>query len=291
MLIEYTQNPVLSSRLPVKEARDLTEKLESGHVLFFPNLGFPLQDGQLFASEACLGKGRKSMTYYQRDRTMKGINPHNKHLNLFKTMMQNYVEFSQKLINHVCPSYASNLIMGRTSFRPMEVKGRKLSVRKDDTRLHVDAFPSMPMRDNRILRVFTNVNPHGQNRVWKLGEPFTEVVDQFFPKLRSPFWGEFSALNMLNITKQKRSLYDHYMLEMHNQMKYDLEYQANAQQQTVLFPPGSTWIVYSDIASHAALEGAYLLEQTLYLPFDKMQNPSLAPQSILGKYSKEKAAS
>jgi hypothetical protein len=104
------------------------------------------------------------------------------------------------------------------------------------------------------------------------------------PRLRKPLWGEFALLNTLKITKKKRTNYDHYMLQMHNTMKYDLSYQANAEQETVYFPPGSTWVVYSDRASHAALEGAYLLEQTLYIPYTKMQDPALAPQSILDEY-------
>ena len=37
--------------------------------------------------------------------------------------------------------------------------GAPVSWRKDDSRLHVDAFPSRPNRGERILRVFCNVNP------------------------------------------------------------------------------------------------------------------------------------
>lgn len=284
MIIECSENPVFSSSLSPKEASTLTQQLESGKVLFFPNLGFQLDEGQLLSAEACLGKGRKSMTYYCVDGSMKGIDPHNKHTTIFKSMMQRYVQFSKDLIHHLCPRYLPYLRMGRTSFRPIEVKGRKLSPRKDDTRLHVDAFPSMPMGENRILRVFSNVNPNQQNRVWKLGEAFNEVVSQFFPRLRKPYWGELAALQALQLTRKKRSLYDHYMLQLHNQMKYDMSYQLKAKQQTVLFPPGSTWVVYSDVVSHAALEGAFLVEQTLYVPYKKMQDPALAPQSILGEY-------
>ena len=47
----------------------------------------------------------------------------------------------------------------RTSYRPQPAVGRDVSWRKDDSRLHVDAFPSRPNRGERILRVFSNVNP------------------------------------------------------------------------------------------------------------------------------------
>ena len=49
------------------------------------------------------------------------------------------------------------------------------SWRKDDTRLHVDAFPSNPMHGTRLLRVFSNVNPSGQPREWRVGEPFEDA--------------------------------------------------------------------------------------------------------------------
>jgi len=158
------------------------------------------------------------------------------------------------------------------------------SYRKDDTRLHVDAFPATPMGEHRILRVFSNVHPQGQERIWRVGEPFKEVASQFFPRLRAPWWKERQLLKMLHITKRERTLYDHYMLQLHDHMKYDLAYQASAQQQTIAFAAGSTWVVYSDVVSHAAMSGSYLLEQTFYLPFTKMRTPDLAPQRILGKY-------
>lgn len=282
--MEQSENPVFSSALPFEDANGFTQQLEAGKVLYFPNLAFQLDDAVLLGSEACLGKGRKSMTYDPKDEGMKGINRQNPHIKTFKTMMQSYTQFAQTLIHHLCPFYTPNLIMGKTSFRPMEVKDRKISYRKDDTRLHVDAFPSMPMGENRILRVFSNVNPHQQDRIWKLGEPFDKVVSQFFPRLRSLWWGEAEMLHSLGVTKQKREKYDHYMLQLHDKMKYDMSYQARADQQTVPFSAGSTWVVYSDVVSHAALSGTYLLEQTLYLPFGKMQDPTLAPQSILGRY-------
>ena len=43
--------------------------------------------------------------------------------------------------------------------------GRRTSWRKDDTRLHVDAFPTRPMRGRRIMRLFSNVHPGELPRV------------------------------------------------------------------------------------------------------------------------------
>src|ERR1051326_8897630 len=113
------------------------------------------------------------------------------------------------LTGSLAPRYKAGLKPGRTSFRPVEIQGRASSYRKDDTRLHVDAFPSTPVLDRRILRVFSNVNPHAQERIWRVGEAFEDVARTFLPGARPQFWAEGTVLQLLKITKSRRSRYDH----------------------------------------------------------------------------------
>jgi hypothetical protein len=60
---------------------------------------------------------------------------------------------------------------------------RVSSWRKDDTRLHVDSFPASPSGGRRILRVFSNVNPGGRARRWRVASrsPITRSPDRRFP--------------------------------------------------------------------------------------------------------------
>jgi hypothetical protein len=88
-------------------------------------------------------------------------------------------------------------------------------------------------------------------------------------------------LRRLGITKRLRSDYDHFMLGLHDRMKADLDYQANASQSDVGFPPGSSWIVYTDQVSHAAMGGQHAFEQTFHLPVAGMLDPAQAPLGIL----------
>jgi len=76
------------------------------------------------------------------------------------------------------------------------------------------------------------------------------------------------------------------MLHLHDRMKLDKTYQQTLAKQRVDFPPQSTWLVFTDQVSHAALSGQYLLEQTFYLPVEAMDNPTLSP---LRQWEKEKA--
>ena len=47
------------------------------------------------------------------------------------------------------------------------------------------------------------------------------------------------------------------------------------------FPAGATWFCFTDQALHAALEGAYCLEQTFELRVDQMAAPEKSPLKVL----------
>lgn len=260
------------------------QQLENGHVLFFPALPFTLApDEKVFLSTEFADPSSKNISYHPTQNKLWGVQRMSEEQrHQLKTMLHRFSQQALTMIRNLLPPYHPYLMIGRTSFRPVQIVGRETSYRKDDKRLHVDAFPSSPNQGKRILRVFCNINP-GADRVWRIGEPFEQVAQRFVPKIRKPFPGSATILHFLNITKTPRSLYDHYMLHIHDRMKADEDYQKNAQQQEVRFPPASTWIVQTDHVSHAAMQGQHLLEQTFYLPVHAMQNPELSPLRVLEK--------
>ena len=81
--------------------------------------------------------------------------------------------------------------------------------------------------------------------------------------------------------RSRRSAYDALMLQLHDRMKADLEYQTKAPQTAIDFPAGSTWIAFTDRVSHAAIAGQYQLEQTFLLPVDAMEQPERSPLRFL----------
>jgi hypothetical protein len=88
-------------------------------------------------------------------------------------------------------------------------------------------------------------------------------------------------MEWLRITKRRRSLYDHFMLQLHDRMKSDLAYQTAADQVRFDFPAGSTWLVFTDQVSHAAMAGQYSFEQTYYVPVSSMTDASQSPLRVL----------
>lgn len=193
------------------------------------------------------------------------------------TMMDRYANAARGLLTALCPAYTRELQWGLTSFRPVSAANREASVRKDDMRLHLDAFVSRPVQGRRLLRVFCNVNPDGQPRVWNIGEPFDAVVERFRDRIGAPLPGSAWLMDKLHITKGRRSPYDHIMLGLHDQAKLDDGYQQSSPKTRVELPANTTWIVFTDLVMHAVLSGQYLLEQTFYLPPAAMQDEARAP--------------
>lgn len=258
--------------------------LENGKVLYFPNLHFEFRSAEeALLTPEILAEGVKNISFNPQSGKIKGAAASkDKSLSEMATLlMVRFFNNSRFLLNNILPHYQGALQIGRTSYRPIEVEGRKTSLLKDDTRLHVDAFPATPNQGKRIIRVFTNVNPHGKPRLWHLGEPFEQVVAQFFPKFKKPILGYRRLLSLLKITKSYRSLYDHMMLTLHDEMKKSMDYQNKVEKTEMPFPAGSTWVVMTDCVSHAALSGQFMLEQTFYLPPSKMKNPEKSPLHVL----------
>jgi hypothetical protein len=255
--------------------------LESGSVLFLPDLGF-----QLLASESRfltpgLAVDAKNISFDPRARKLAHAEVDAGSAADLASMLARYSEHADALVRALLPAYEHGLARGRTSLRPVEIRGRRTSWRKDDTRLHVDSFPSTPVHGRRILRVFSNVNPHGATRTWRVGEPFEAVAQRFLHALAMPLPGSSRVLHALGITKGPRSAYDHLMLGLHDAMKKDAVYQTSADQQRFEFPAGSTWLVFTDQVSHAAMSGQHALEQTFYADVDAMRQPARSPLRVL----------
>ncbi|MBI3530626.1 MAG: Kdo hydroxylase family protein [Betaproteobacteria bacterium] len=264
------------------ESADATQALERGRILLFKFLGFSLTPReQRFLSPECADPRAKNISYDSGTDKVRGTTVQGGDREDLTAMMRRFAAQALNFVNQLLPIYAEHLEMGRTSYRPVEILGRTTSATKNDTRLHVDAFASSPVQRRRILRLFTNVNPRGEPRVWQVGEPFEQFAPRLLPDIGLPRPIAPWLLKQLRITKSLRTPYDHVMLNLHDRVKLDTGYQRNAPREQVNFPPGSTWIVFTDRVLHAALGGQYLLEQTFYLPVHAMADERISPLRIL----------
>jgi hypothetical protein len=259
------------------------EALEAGKVLHFPRLAFQLEVAEkALLAPSLLAEGVRNISLDGQGR-IKGVAGNEDVQRAAAVMVGRFRTQAVGLIHKLLPHYADALRLAPTSYRPTQVETRVQSWRADDRRLHIDAFPSRPNRGERILRVFANVNPDGAPRVWRVGEPFETVARRFLPRLKPYSRWQAHALRTLHVTKSLRSEYDHLMLQLHDGMKGDLDYQQSAGQQTVEFGAGSVWVCFSDQTSHAVMAGQFMMEQTLHLQPARQYNPAASPLAILSR--------
>jgi 3-deoxy-D-manno-oct-2-ulosonic acid (Kdo) hydroxylase len=253
--------------------------LEGGGVLVLPHVAFDLQDSERrFLSAQWSDGSAKNISLD--GAALKGARGTPGDLAALSGMIARFAGSAAALVTALFPRYAPYVTRARTSFRPQPAVGRALSWRKDDSRLHVDAFPSRPNHGERILRVFCNVNP-AEDRVWRVGEDFASMAATFLPQVRPQVPVAPRLLALLRVTKGVRSDYDHLMLGLHDRAKADSGYQRTCPQQVVRFAPGTTWLCFSDLVMHAAVSGQHMLEQTIHLPVSALYDRDSAPLAIL----------
>jgi 3-deoxy-D-manno-octulosonic acid hydroxylase-like protein len=257
------------------------ESLEAGAVVFLPDLRFQVLPAEVgLFTPAILGTA-KNASFDPASGRLGGTTASGPDAARLRDMMERFSAGAAALADGLLEPYRVRLARGRASFRPAEIAGRRTTWRKDDTRLHVDSFPATPTGGKRILRLFTNVNPDGRARAWRVGDDFDAVARRFSERLRMPLPGSGALLAWLRVTRSPRTAYDALMLQLHDRMKEDDAFQRESPQTAIDFPAGSTWLAFTDQVSHAAMSGQYQLEQTFLLPVDAMERPEQSPLRIL----------
>jgi hypothetical protein len=71
------------------------------------------------------------------------------------------------------------------------------------------------------------------------------------------------------------------MLRFHHFLKANQEFQETCLRTQWEFPPQSTWLVFTDMVSHAVLSGQFALEQTFIVLKDALVLPERAPVRVL----------
>ncbi|HEY5105615.1 MAG TPA: Kdo hydroxylase family protein [Caulobacteraceae bacterium] len=260
-------------------SHDGLRRLETDGIIVLPDRPFVLSDAESGLLRAPVSDGRaKNVSLDPSGAVVRGAAGCEEALG---ALMNRYAGWARALIVEVAPRYAQALQRGRTSFRPRDAREAAASPRKDDRRLHADAFPSQPTGGKRLLRVFSNVNPAGESRLWRIGEPFEAYARRWLSQVRRPWPGEAWALHSLGITRARRTAYDALMLGLHDHAKLDADYQRLSPRRDIALPAGSSWIVFTDSLVHAALAGRFALEQTFYLPITAMEAPAASPLKIL----------
>jgi len=266
--------------------------LEEGNILFFPRPPFELAaaDRAFLLTQRQVGAGyHKNIAYRpQRDLVTGFVKQDAGDADRLRHVLRDYSRRVAGFTATLLPRYARGWRLDFASFRPQEESGRALPPHARNDLLHVDAFPTRPSGGDRILRVFTNINPTAE-RVWHVGENFERLAERFAVssgllgrvQQRSLVRGLRRIARGVGLPVTVRSPYDSFMMGFHHFLKENHAYQQAAPKERLAFPPGSTWLVFTDMVSHAALSGRYALEQTFIVARPSLALPEKAPIAIL----------
>ncbi len=276
------------------KSRRCCEQLERGEILFFKSAPFPLPRPDvefLLAQRPADSPFHKNVSYKPKQDAVHGAAVTGDELARLHDIMRRYSQAVIGFCNDLLRPYATKWRLDYASFRPLEEAGRPLPLHKRNDLLHIDSFPTRPVHGGRILRVFTNINP-AKPRVWLTGPRFPELAAQHAEAAGlKDFAGGTSLLDKLKgaVGMTSHSAYDRFMLHLHDWLKENEAFQQQPHTRSE-FPPGATWLVFTDTVPHAVLSGQYCVEQTFIVPIDAMVAPEVAPISVLEKIAGTKLA-
>jgi hypothetical protein len=273
-------------------ARWCCEQLEDSRILFFESLPFvfPEEDRKFLVSQR-LGDSKlhKNISYRPVQDLLRGFSPDDAAAGpRMQDVMRRYSENVTRFLSRLLAPYASQWSLDYASFRPVAEESRNLPLHKRNDLLHIDAFPSRPTQGGRILRCFTNINP-SDPRVWQTTDSFPVLARnhagnaglEAIAMHRGPGFG--GILKALGLKTKTYSPYDRFMLRFHDYLKENSTFQRDCRKIRLEFPPGSTWMCFTDSAPHAVIQGQFAVEQTLVIPVSAMITPEKSPVRILEK--------
>ncbi len=274
--------------------------LERGDILFFPDGGFeiPTEIRTTLLGVALTGEIQDARSFHKNIAYKPNIDEvtglvDRSEAETIRKAMRDYSRAALAFMARILPAYSQCWKVDYASFRSIEERGRELPLTKRNDLLHVDAFPTRPVFGNLILRCFTNVNPN-QSREWLTSDPFADLAPKHAPAAGLERYADSTgsslgqlrrkaarSMNRAGLPVVDRSPYDAFMLHFHDWLKSNAEYQRDCRKYHFELPPGSTWLVFTDVVPHAVLGGRLALEQTVIVSRDSLENPAGAPSSIL----------
>ena len=282
-------------RLGLTATEDHYRRLETGDILFFPGTPFELTAEErafLLSQKQTDASYHKNISYRPLEDRLKGVEQRDE--NARQRLHEIMRAYSKRVIDFAAsflPRYAGNWRIDYASFRPVEEEGRAVALHARNDLIHVDSFPTRPSNGNRLLRVFTNVNPT-RPRVWITSDNFESLAQQFARQAGLPSRLGFAAklrhqtlraLSGLGLPLVDRSEYDQFMLRFHHFLKENTAFQQSCRKNRWEFPAGCTWICFTDTTSHSCISGQYAMEQTFVVKRHSLVWPEKAPIAILEK--------
>jgi hypothetical protein len=293
-----------NARLAHLQADDISDSLERGSVVFFPESPVPLpsaEDLDFIRQELPKLLRLKNVSYHPETGRIPGLGKVDAELaERVKRILVSVSNDIAAFLAENAPRLVDNWTVGTCSFRPIQEQGRDLDPHASNELIHVDAGAYGATNGDRILRFFINVNP-GEDRVWATKGNFPELLKTHGERAglgytkagkgyleKGPL--DHTRTGLINLLAAgapvfkvlDSSPFDREMRKFHNYMKDTPSFQQETRgHEEFRFPPFSAWMVFTDMVSHACLSGQHAFVHTSIVRLENCRLPELAPLNIL----------
>jgi hypothetical protein len=285
-------------------AFEISDLLETGHVVYFPQCPFPLpdeEDQRFLRDDLASGLRLKNISYHPEADSVRGLDSDGEDKDRAYRILTDHRRSVERFLNRTIPSLTDGWVMGTSSFRPVEEKGRDLKPHASNELIHFDAGAYGATNGDRILRFFVNLNPT-MDRVWTSKGDFPLVYGKYgeqagirkrdpgprylekgpLDHARTGLLRLIAMMGLPMATVLDSSPYDRIMRKFHNFMKDTPAFQQDPEDfEEMRFGPFSAWMVLTDMVSHAAISGQHALVTTGLIPLENCHHPEMAPVNIL----------
>jgi hypothetical protein len=289
-----------ADRLRAAEPNEISDALERGAIVHFPACPLPLptaEDLAFLREELPRQLHVKNVSYHPESDKLHGVKDdaalRDRAYRVLKSHSRNVEDFLHAAI----PALIRGWTVGTSSFRPIQERGRNLSPHASNELVHVDAGAYGATHGDHILRFFVNVNPT-EDRVWATKGAFPYLYERYgaaagiagahslergaLDGLRTNLLKGLVKLGVKEAMIVDSSPYDRLMRRFHNYMKDTPQFQSGRDDyEEVRFAPGSAWMVFTDMVSHASISGQHALVNTFIVRLEACRLQELAPINIL----------
>jgi hypothetical protein len=281
---------------------DISDELERGKIVYFPDCPIGLPDGEdldFLRQEMPKRLNLKNISYHPEADKVLGVRGERDVAERVHRLLKEHSSRVQSFLKRVISTLARNWKVGTSSFRPMQEKGRNLSAHASNELVHIDAGAYGATHGDRIIRFFVNVNPT-EPRVWitkgafpdlyrRYGQSAGVSADNGTGSLDESMldWLRTRTVNALaHLVPPARLLdsspYDRAMRRFHNFMKDTPAFQSTSDgHEEFRFKPFSSWMVFTDMVSHACTSGQHAFVDTFVVPLENCRLKEMAPINIL----------
>ncbi len=292
-----------ATRLADAQPGLIGESLERGNIVYFPVCPVELASATDLAAlrdELPRQLKLKNVSYHPEAGHVRGIDRDAPLHDLAENVLRDHSDRVAAFLEAFIPELVAGGVTGTSSFRPIQEKGRNLKPHASNELVHIDAGAYGATNGDRILRFFVNVNPK-EDRVWATKGLLVELLDRYgsesgvvepgrpprlekgpLDHLRSGIIALLCRAGLPIASVLDSSPYDRVMRKFHNFMKDTPAFQADPRgHEELRFPPGSAWMVLTDVVSHASVSGQHALVHTSLIPLANCRHPEMAPINIL----------